>query len=153
MGTLKKEQFLYFIACCALRIIMVAVRRKVGARGQMRMPALTKGKKVFKIDCSVPAQDEIMDADLMNAFQQYLTENVKLHGRKGKLGDKVKVTQENSIVTVSTTMKYRKRYFKFLTKKFLKKKNLRDWLRILATKKGEYTLKYFNIQDNEEAEE
>merc|ERR1711991_891727 len=129
--------FLYFIACCALRIIMVAVRRKVGARGQMRMPALPKGKKVFKIDCSVPAQDEIMDADLMNAFQQYLIENVKLHGRKGKLGDKVKVTQENSIVTVSTTMK------------FLKKKNLRDWLRILATKKGEYTLKYFNIQDNE----
>merc|ERR1711991_602952 len=115
--------FLYFIACCALRIIMVAVRRKVGARGQMRMPALPKGKKVFKIDCSVPAQDEIMDADLMNAFQQYLTENVKLHGRKGKLGDEVKV----------------------------KKKNLRDWLRILATKKGEYTLKYFNIQDNEEA--
>merc|ERR1711991_727829 len=91
---------------------------------------------VFKIDCSVPAQDEIMDADLMNAFQQYLIENVKLHGRKGKLGDKVKVTQENSIVTVSTTMKYRKRYFKFLTKKFLKKKNLRDWLRILARRRA-----------------
>ena len=132
---------------------MVAVRRKVGARGQMRMPALPKGKKVFKIDCSTPAQDDIMDADLMNAFQQYLQENTKLHGRKGKLGDKVKVSQEDNVVTVSTTMKYRKRYFKYLTKKFLKKKNLRDWLRILATNKGEYTLRYFNIQDQEEAEE
>ena len=132
---------------------MVAVRRKVGARGQLRMPALPKGKKVFKVDCSVPAQDDIMDSDLMNGFQQFLAENVKLHGRKGKLGDKVKISQEENIVTIATTMKYRKRYFKFLTKKFLKKKNLREWLRILATGKGEYALRYFNIADNEEAEE
>ena len=131
---------------------MVAVRRKVGARGQMRMPSLPKGKKIFKVDCSTPAQDDIMDADLMNAYQQYLAENIKLHGRKGKLGDKVKITQENNVVTVATTMAYRKRYVKYLTKKFLKKKNLRDWLRILATGKGEYTLKYFNIQDGEEEE-
>merc|ERR1712093_720266 len=114
----------------------VAVRRKVGARGQMRMPSLPKGKKIFKVDCSTPAQDDIMDADLMNAYQQYLAENIKLHGHK------VKITQENNVVTVATTMAYRKRYVKFLTKKFLKKKNLRDWLRILATGKGEYTLKY-----------
>jgi large subunit ribosomal protein L22e len=131
---------------------MVAVRRKVGARGQMRMAALAKGKKIFKVDCSTPAQDDIMDADLMNAYQQYLAENIKLHGRKGKLGDKVKITQEANVITVATTMAYRKRYVKYLTKKFLKKKNLRDWLRILATGKGEYTLKYFNIQDNEAEE-
>ena len=132
---------------------MVAVRRKVGARGQLRTPALAKGKKIFKIDCAVPAQDGIMDADLMNAFEQHFQENTKLHGRKGKLGDKVKVTKEANVLTIATTMKYRKRYFKYLTKKFLKKKNLRDWLRILATGKGEYTLRYYNIADNEEAEE
>ena len=131
---------------------MVAVRRKVGARGQMRMPSLPKGKKIFKVDCSTPAKDDIMDADLMNAYQQYLAENIKLHGRKGKLGDKVKITQEANVITVATTMAYRKRYVKYLTKKFLKKKNLRDWLRILATGKGEYTLKYFNIADNEAEE-
>merc|ERR1711964_155454 len=61
-----------------------------------------KGKKIFKVDCSTPAQDDIMDADLMNAYQQYLAENIKLHGRKGKLGDKVKITQENNVVTVAT---------------------------------------------------
>lgn len=132
---------------------MVAVRRKVGARGQLRTPALPKGKKVFKIDCALPAADGIMDADLMNAFEQHFNENTKLHGRKGKLGDKVKVSQAENVITVSTTMKYRKKYFKYLTKKFLKKKNLRDWLRILATGKGEYTLRYYNIQDNEEEEE
>ena len=119
----------------------------------MRMPALSKGKKIFKIDCSTPAKDDIMDADMMQAFQQYLAENTKLHGRKGKLGDKVKLSQEDNVITVATTMKYRKRYFKYLTKKFLKKKSLRDWLRILATNKGEYTLRYYNIQDNEETEE
>ena len=119
----------------------------------MRMAALPKGKKVFKIDCSTPAQDDIMDKELMGAFRQYLTENIKMHGRKGKLGDKVKVTEDENVITVQTTMKYRKKYFKYLTKKFLKKKNLREWLRILATNKGEYTLRYFNIHDDEEAEE
>jgi large subunit ribosomal protein L22e len=133
--------------------IMVAVRRKVGARGQLRMRALPKGKKVFKIDCSVPAKDDILNEDAVKAFNQYLTENVKLHGRKGKLGDKVKVTTDNNVITVQTTMAYRKKYFKYLTKKFLKKKNLRDWLRILATKKGEYTLQYYNIQDPDEEQQ
>jgi large subunit ribosomal protein L22e len=47
-------------------------------------------------------------------------------------------------------MKYKKKYFKYLTKKFLKKKQLRDWLRILAHGKQHYHLKYFNIHDNEE---
>ena len=132
---------------------MVAVRRKVGARGQLRTPALPKGKKVFKIDCTVPARDGIMEPEVVSAFEQYFNENTKLHGRKGKLGDKVKVSLAENVITVSTTMKYRKKYFKYLTKKFLKKKSLRDWLRILATGKGEYALRYYNIDDNEEAEE
>ena len=37
------------------------------------------------------------------------------------------------------------RYLKYLTKKFLKKQQLRDWLRVVSTNKGEYTLKFFNV--------
>lgn len=132
---------------------MVAVRAKVGARGFLRTKALAKGKKNFKIDCSIPAADGIFSAEILQAFEQFYQENTKLHGRKGKLTDKVKITLADNILAVSTTMSYRKRYFKYLAKKFLKKKNLRDWIRILAKGKDTYQLKYFNIHDQEEATE
>ncbi|KAJ2564625.1 60S ribosomal protein L22, partial [Coemansia sp. RSA 1836] len=45
------------------------------------------------------------------------------------------------------------RYLKYLTKKFLKKHNLRDWLRVVATTKDTYKLKYFNVSNPEENEE
>jgi large subunit ribosomal protein L22e len=38
------------------------------------------------------------------------------------------------------------------TKKFLKKMQLRDWLRVVSTSKGVYELKFFNVV-NDEAEE
>ena len=131
---------------------MVAVRKKVGSRGFVRTKPLTKGKKVYKIDCSVPATDGIFDEALLSAFEQYFLQNVKLHGRKGKLMDKVKVHMDTDkhILSISTTMQFKKRYFKYLTKKFLKKKELRDWLRILAVGKQSYQLKYFNIRDMDE---
>ena len=132
---------------------MVAVRAKVGARGFLRTKALAKGKKNFKIDCTIPAADGIFSADVLSAFEQYFLENTKLHGRKGKLADKVKIALADNVLSVSTTMCYRKKYFKYLTKKFLKKKDLRDWIRILAKGKDTYQLKYFNIHDQEEAQE
>ena len=38
------------------------------------------------------------------------------------------------------------------TKKFLKKMQLRDWLRVVSTSKGVYELKFFNVV-NDEGEE
>jgi large subunit ribosomal protein L22e len=38
------------------------------------------------------------------------------------------------------------------TKKFLKKQQLRDWLRVVATSKGVYELRFFNVV-NDEADE
>ncbi|CBH16102.1 60S ribosomal protein L22 [Trypanosoma equiperdum] len=130
---------------------MVAVRAKVGSRGFTRQRQLAKGKKVFKIDCSIPASDGIFSDDILSNFQQYFQDNVKLNGRKGKLTSKVRVNMRENILSITTTMAYRKKYFKYLTKKFLKKKDLRDWIRILAKGKDTYQLKYFNIQDQEEA--
>ena len=45
-----------------------------------------------------------------------------------------------------------KRYVKYLTKKYLKKKGLRDWLRVVSVNPSTYELRYFNI-DNEDDEE
>lgn len=35
------------------------------------------------------------------------------------------------------------------TKKFLKKMQLRDWLRVVSTSKGVYELKFFNVVNDE----
>ena len=39
-----------------------------------------------------------------------------------------------------------KRYLKYLTKKFLKKNQLRDWIRVVAASKDSYQLRFYNIQ-------
>ena len=38
------------------------------------------------------------------------------------------------------------------TKKYLKKQQLRDWLRVVSTSKGVYELRFFNVS-NDDAEE
>lgn len=44
------------------------------------------------------------------------------------------------------------RYLKYLTKKFLKKNNLRDYIRVVANTKTTYELRYFQINAGEEDE-
>jgi hypothetical protein len=45
----------------------------------------------------------------------------------GKLGDNIKVQREKTKVTVTADIAMSKRYLKYLTKKYLKKHNVRDW--------------------------
>ncbi|KAH6933495.1 hypothetical protein HPB50_015632 [Hyalomma asiaticum] len=44
-------------------------------------------------------------------------------------------------------------YLKYLTKKYLKKNNLRDWLRVVATTKEAFELRYFQINNEEEEDD
>lgn len=56
-------------------------------------------------------------------------------------------------LTEELTRRFSGRYLKYLTKKYLKKNNLRDWLRVVASDKETYELRYFQIsQDDEESE-
>lgn len=73
----------------------------------------------------------------------------------GVLGDDVKVTRDRTKITVTSEIPMSKRYLKYLTKKFLKKHNVRDWLRVIASNKDRniYELRYFNIADQGEEED
>jgi large subunit ribosomal protein L22e len=44
-------------------------------------------------------------------------------------------------------------YLKYLTKKFLKKNNLRDYLRVVAANPTTYALKFFSINEEEAGEQ
>lgn len=54
--------------------------------------------------------------------------------------------------TCTPTLSPPHRYLKYLTKKFLKKNNLRDYIRVVANTKSSYELRYFQINTQEEEE-
>ena len=117
-----------------------------------------KGKKVggkktvlkFAIDCGHPVEDGIMNcAD----FETYLAERIKVGGKTNNFGKELSLMKEKNKIVVTSTAAFSKRYLKFLTKKYLKKTNLRDWLRVVASAKNSYELRYFQINNDEEEEE
>ncbi|KAG0479820.1 hypothetical protein HPP92_010678 [Vanilla planifolia] len=116
------------------------------------------GKKkasTFVIDCAKPVEDKIMD---IASLEKFLLERIKvasLGGKAGNIGDIVSVSREKNKITVSCEGPFSKRYLKYLTKKYLKKHNVRDWLRVIASNKDRnvYELRYFNIAENEGEDE
>jgi len=54
---------------------------------------------------------------------------------------------------VTSNIAFSKRYLKYLTKKFLKKNSLRDWIRVVASSKDNYQLRFYNIAGAGEEEE
>lgn len=104
----------------------------------------------FVINAQQPASDKIFD---VAAFEKFLQERIKVEGRTNNLGDSVMIQQagEGKIEVVAHN-ELSGRYLKYLTKKFLKKQQLRDWLRVVSTSRGVYELKFFNVV-NDEADE
>ena len=76
---------------------------------------------------------------------------IKVNGKAGNLGDVVTIQREGAKLIVTAQLPFSKRYLKYLTKKYLKKQSLRDYLRVVATKNDVYELKYFSINQDEEA--
>ncbi|PAA48512.1 hypothetical protein BOX15_Mlig028591g3 [Macrostomum lignano] len=113
-----------------------------------------KGKKKkqtskFVLDCTHPVEDGIMD---VASFEKFLTERIKVQGKTNNLQNLVNVERNKSKVTVTADIPFSKRYLKYLTKKYLKKNSLRDWLRVVASNRETFELRYFNI-NSEEADE
>ena len=117
--------------------------------------ATTGGKKkgaTYTIDCGKPVEDKIME---IASLEKFLQERIKVAGKTGALGDAVTIARDKSKITVISNSTFSKRYLKYLTKKYLKKNNVRDWLRVIASNKDRnvYELRYFNIAENEGEEE
>ncbi|KAJ2381998.1 60S ribosomal protein L22, partial [Coemansia sp. RSA 2603] len=88
------------------------------------------------------------------AFEKFLHDRIKVQGRTNNLSDAVVISRDgDKAVIVEVKIDFSKRYLKYLTKKFLKKNNLRDWLRVVSTTKDTYVLRYFNLTNQEEESE
>jgi large subunit ribosomal protein L22e len=90
----------------------------------------------------------------VRVFQEkFLHDRIKVNGKAGQLGEVVKITRDKSTITIHAVAPFSKRYLKYLTKKFLKKNQLRDWLHVIADAPQSYELRYFEIQGEEESDE
>ena len=89
-----------------------------------------------------PVEDKVLDAA---DFEKYLHDRIKVNGKAGKLGTKVTITRDKSKITVAAELPFSKRYLKYLSKKYLKKQQLRDFLHVIASSKNTYEFRYFKV--------
>jgi len=89
----------------------------------------------------------------VSSFEKFLNERIKVEGKTNNMGNNVTLERQKSKVILNADIPFSKRYLKYLTKKYLKKNNLRDWLRVVAATKDTYELRYFQINNEEDEED
>ncbi|KAG8844848.1 hypothetical protein FRB96_002808 [Tulasnella sp. 330] len=119
------------------------------AKKQKATPS-SKALKKFVIDYSKPASDGVFDGA---AFEKFLHDRFKVDGRAGNLGEAVKIKRSGNSIHVDLHIPIAKTYLKYLTKKYLKKNELRDWIRVVASAENKYELRFYNIDKEDEEEE
>lgn len=109
----------------------------------------------FVVDCSEAVDDKVLD---VAAFEKYLQDRIKINGKTGQLaGHSVIITRDRTKVTVASPSElgFSKRQLKYLSKRYLKKLQLKNFLRVVAASKNSYEMRYYAISggDAEEEEE
>ncbi|XP_012268428.2 60S ribosomal protein L22-like [Athalia rosae] len=123
-----------------------AKKQNLRGKGQKKKKVSLK----FTIDCTHPVEDNIMD---VANFEKYLQERIKVSGKTGNFGNNVNLERNKMKLSVNSDVPFSKRYLKYLTKKYLKKNKLRDWLRVVSKDKDTYELRYFQINSQEDDDE
>lgn len=108
-----------------------------------------KAYRKFTVDFNQAVSNNLLS---LEAAMKYLSQNIKVGGLKGTLGDSVKVSQTDKkdkqkntvVVSVDNTMTFSKRYVKYLIKKFLKRENISLYLRVISNGPNSYLVKLFS---------
>ena len=105
----------------------------------------------FTIDASQPSSDKIFD---VSQFEKFLHDRIKVDGRTGNLGETITISQKaDGKIEVIAHQEFSGRYLKYLTKKYLKKQQLRDWLRVVSKSQGNYELRFYNVVGDQEEDD
>ena len=108
--------------------------------------------KKYTVDFSNPLENKLLT---LESVLKFLQNNMKLNGLKGKLGKTILINTDektgkskNTIsISVDSSIKFSKRYIRYLIKKFLKKEGIAKYLTLSATSPGAYAVKV--IKKNE----
>ena len=102
----------------------------------------------FTISCNDPVEDNVL---VMSDFQAFLESKIKVEGKINNLGSAVSVSLHGrSDLVCEAKIAFSKRYLKYLTKKYLAKQELRQYLRVIATGKNSYELKFLAVNNDQE---
>jgi len=112
-----------------------------------------KSSVKFVIDCTQPVDDKVLD---IAQFEKYLHDRIKISGKTGQLANNnVAISRDRTKLTVTSPAElgFSKRQLKYLSKRYLKKEQLKDYMRVVAASKNSYELRYYSISGGDEEEE
>jgi len=98
-------------------------------------------------------EDKVLD---VASFEKYLQDRLKVDGKTGTLAaSNVTISRDRTKLTIAapSDIRFPKRQLKYLAKRYLKKQQLRDYLRVIAASKNSYELRYFAISGGDDAED
>jgi large subunit ribosomal protein L22e len=84
----------------------------------------------------------------MAAFEKYLHDRIKIKGKTGQMATAaVIISRDRTKLTVASPaeLNFSKRQLKYLSKRYLKKLQLKNFVRVVAASKMSYELRYYNI--------
>ena len=123
------------------------------AKVQKGSSKAVKGKKAnvkYTISLQQPVEDNVI---VLGDFESYLKQKIKVDGKTGNLEKNVTISKDKFSIVVSAKIDLSKRYLKYLTKKYLKKQEMREYLRVVATNKTTYEVRFLQlVNDGDEAE-
>lgn len=97
--------------------------------------------------------DKVLD---VAQFEKYLHDKIKISGKTGNLAsNNVVIARDRTKLTVTSPaeLNFSKRQLKYLSKRYLKKQQLRDYLRVVAGSKNSYEMRYFSISGGDDADD
>jgi large subunit ribosomal protein L22e len=89
-------------------------------------------------------------------FEKYLHDRIKIGKKTGQLAaNNVTVTRDRTKLTVSSPQElgFSKRQLKYLSKRYLKKQQLKEYMRVVASSEKSYELKYYEVQGGDDDDE
>lgn len=84
----------------------------------------------------------------MAQFEKYLNDRIKINSKTGQLAASgVVLSRDRTKLTVASPSElgFSKRQLKYLAKRYLKKQQLKNYLRVVAASKNSYELKYYDM--------
>lgn len=116
------------------------------AKKIVKKPVTTK----FTLNCDAAVRDSLIDTE---DLKTYLHSHIKVDNKTGNFekvdkatGEVVRyvtITNDLTEITVEVMLPFKKRYLKYLTKRYICMAQLRDFIRVVAVGKKAYALKYF----------
>ena len=89
----------------------------------------------------------------MAQFEAYLQDRIKIGGKTQQLAaNNVSISRDRTKLTVAAPadLGFSKRQLKYLSKRYLKKQQLKDYMRVVASSKNAYELRYYEIGNADE---